>query len=45
MDFPILTALVLLPAAGALAVAVLPKRRPELVRLVAGDLLASSPRR
>jgi NADH-quinone oxidoreductase subunit M len=36
MNFPILTVLVLLPAAGALAVALTPKRRPELVKLVAG---------
>ena len=33
--FPMLTALVVLPAVGALLVAVLPKRRPESVRLVA----------
>jgi NADH-quinone oxidoreductase subunit M len=36
MSFPILTVLVLLPAAGALVVALLPNSRPELVRLVAG---------
>lgn len=35
MDFPILTALVVLPAAGSLAVAVAGKRRPELVKLIA----------
>jgi NADH-quinone oxidoreductase subunit M len=35
MSFPILTALVLLPGAGALAVALTPNRRPELLRLVA----------
>jgi NADH:ubiquinone oxidoreductase subunit 4 (subunit M) len=34
-DFPILTALVLVPAVGALAVALVPKSRPELHRLVA----------
>jgi NADH:ubiquinone oxidoreductase subunit 4 (subunit M) len=34
-DFPILTALVVVPAVGALAVALLPKRRAELPRLVA----------
>jgi NADH-quinone oxidoreductase subunit M len=34
-DFPILTTIVLLPVAGALAVLVLPRRRPELVLPVA----------
>src|SRR4051794_2259409 len=34
-SFPILTTLVLLPAVGAGVVALLPKRRPELVRQVA----------
>jgi NADH:ubiquinone oxidoreductase subunit 4 (subunit M) len=34
-DFPVLTALVVIPAIGALAVALLPKRRAELPRLVA----------
>ena len=34
-DFPLLTSLILLPVLGALAVAVLPRRRPELVRPVA----------
>ena len=34
-DFPILTALVALPAVGALAVALVPNRRAELHRLVA----------
>ena len=33
--FPLLTSLVLLPGLGALVVALLPKRRPELVRLTA----------
>jgi NADH-quinone oxidoreductase subunit M len=33
-SFPLLTALVLLPAVGAVAVALLPRRRPELVRPV-----------
>ena len=37
--FPILTALVLVPVAGALAVALTGKRRPELVKLI--GLLAS----
>ena len=37
--FPILTALVLVPVAGALAVALAGKRRPELVKLI--GLLAS----
>jgi NADH-quinone oxidoreductase subunit M len=35
LAFPILTSLVVLPILGALAVAILPRRRPELVRLVA----------
>jgi NADH-quinone oxidoreductase subunit M len=39
VGFPVLTALILLPVAGALAVAVTGKRRPELVKLIA--LLAS----
>jgi len=39
MDFPILTTIVMLPAAGALAVSLLPRSRPELVRL-AGLLVA-----
>jgi NADH-quinone oxidoreductase subunit M len=39
IGFPILTAIVLLPVAGALGVAVTSKRRPELVKLV--GLLAS----
>ena len=34
-DFPILTALVLVPALGALAVALVPRTRPELLRAVA----------
>ncbi len=34
VSFPVLTALVVVPAVGALVVAVLPARRPELVRLV-----------
>ena len=34
-SFPLLTTLVLLPGLGALVVALLPKRRPELVRLTA----------
>ena len=34
-SFPLLTALVLLPGIGALIVGLLPKRRPELVRLTA----------
>jgi NADH:ubiquinone oxidoreductase subunit 4 (subunit M) len=34
-DFPILTALVVLPAIGALAVALVPRSRPELHKLVA----------
>jgi NADH-quinone oxidoreductase subunit M len=33
-SFPLLTAMVLLPAIGAIAVAVLPRQRPELVRPV-----------
>ena len=33
MDFPILTALVLIPAVSAVIVALLPARRPEVVRL------------
>jgi NADH-quinone oxidoreductase subunit M len=33
--FPVLSILVLLPAAGALAVALLPRRRPELVKAAA----------
>ena len=39
VGFPILTALILVPVVGALAVAVTGKRRPELVKLIA--LLAS----
>ena len=35
MNFPILTAIVLLPVFGAVATAVVSKRRPELVKLVA----------
>jgi NADH-quinone oxidoreductase subunit M len=35
MDFPVLTALVLVPAIGALVVALLPRSRPELFRGVA----------
>jgi NADH-quinone oxidoreductase subunit M len=35
MDFPILTALVVVPAIGSLLVAVAGKRRPELVKLIA----------
>ena len=38
MGFPILTALVLVPALGALAVAVLSNRRPEWVKLAAALL-------
>ena len=34
MSFPYLTTLIVLPAAGALAVAVVPRRRPELVRVI-----------
>jgi len=34
-DFPVLTALVVIPLAGAVLVAVLPKSRPDVVRLVA----------
>ncbi len=34
-SFPLLTALVVLPGLGALAVSLLPKRRPELARLTA----------
>lgn len=34
MDFPILTALILLPAAGALLTLLVPDRRPELVRAI-----------
>ena len=37
--FPILTALILVPAIGSLLVAVLPKSRPELPKVVA--LMAS----
>ncbi len=33
--FPLLTAAILLPLAGAIAVSLVPKRRPELLRLVA----------
>jgi NADH-quinone oxidoreductase subunit M len=36
MDFPILTTLIVLPAVGALLVALTPNRRAELIRLVAG---------
>ena len=39
LGFPILTALVLVPVAGALAVAVASRRRPEIVKLI--GLLAS----
>jgi len=35
IDFPILTTLVIVPAAGALLVALLPKRREDLVKAVA----------
>jgi NADH-quinone oxidoreductase subunit M len=35
MTFPILTALVLVPAGGAVLVAVLPNRRPEFIKLAA----------
>ena len=35
LHFPILTVLVLLPAAGALLVAVLPRSRPELLKAAA----------
>src|SRR4051812_13470892 len=34
VPFPILTAIIVLPAVGALAVALVPKARTELVRLV-----------
>ena len=34
LDFPILTAIVVLPAVAAAAVAVLPKSRPDVIRLV-----------
>jgi NADH-quinone oxidoreductase subunit M len=34
-DFPYLTSMIVVPAAGALLVALVPRRRPELVRLVA----------
>ena len=33
--FPVLTAIVLVPAIGAVVIAVLSKRRPEFVKLVA----------
>ncbi len=36
VDFPILSMLVFLPAAGALIIIMLSKRRPELMKLVAG---------
>ncbi len=36
VDFPILSMLVFLPAAGALIIILLSKRRPELMKLVAG---------
>jgi NADH-quinone oxidoreductase subunit M len=36
IDFPILSMLVFLPAAGALIIILLSKRRPELMKLVAG---------
>mgnify|MGYP003325669952 FL=1 len=35
VSFAVLPALVLTPAVGALIVAVLPRRRPELLKLVA----------
>src|SRR4029077_8636980 len=35
MDFPILTALVLLPAISAVIVALLPSRRPEVIKVFA----------
>ncbi len=35
VPFAVLPALLVVPAAGALLVAVLPRRRPELVKLVA----------
>jgi NADH-quinone oxidoreductase subunit M len=35
LNFPILTAIVLVPAAAAAAVAVLPKSRPDVIKLVA----------
>src|SRR5215204_253169 len=35
VGFPILTALIILPVVGALAVALTAKRRPELVKLIA----------
>jgi NADH-quinone oxidoreductase subunit M len=34
VDFPLLTVLIVLPAAGALVTMLIPKRRPELVRAV-----------
>ena len=34
MGFPILTALVVLPVIGAIVVALLPRSRPEIVRIV-----------
>ena len=34
-NFPILTAIILVPAVGALMVAIVNKRRPEFVKLVA----------
>ena len=37
-DFPVLTALVLVPAVGALAVALIPRARAELHRGVGGRL-------
>ena len=39
MDFPILTALILLPFVGALFVACLPSNRPETIR-IAGMMTA-----
>ena len=35
VSFPLLTAAILVPLAGAIGVALMPRRRPELVRLVA----------
>ena len=35
LSFPILSILIFLPAAGALAVTLLPQRRPELIKMVA----------
>ena len=38
-NFPVLTALVLVPAVGALIIATMSKRRPEWVKLTAGDVV------